>query len=145
MGPLTPGSACQKNSCMHPGPPSSKKSFHIGSLCQGSGVQGQRSRRAPGRKAEAEESIPRGGPDVVLDSAVTGGEGQGPLNPSPEVCVAQALQGCPMPAYSARCRRPYRGGKKTNNLMIWLSCVWKLKIRTGTERVDGVALGWTRL
>lgn len=44
------------------------------------GVRGSRvkvkapSRRAPGQKAEAEESIQRG--DVVLDSAVTGGEGQ---------------------------------------------------------------------
>lgn len=79
MGPLTPGSACQKK--VHAsGPTQQQKKAFILEVCargQGSRVKVKApTRRAPGQKAEAEESIQRGGPDVVLDSAVTDGEGQ---------------------------------------------------------------------
>lgn len=68
-----------KNSACIRSHPAAKKAFILEVCARG---QGSRvtvkapTRRAPGQKAEAEESIQRGGPDVVLDSAVTGGEGQ---------------------------------------------------------------------
>lgn len=62
------------------GPTQQQKKLSYWKFVPGVRGPGSRSRRRPGeplvKKLRLRSQFPRGGPDVVLDSAVTGGEGQ---------------------------------------------------------------------